>query len=81
VDKATQSPVTNIVREYGDCFDKQGATRPIIGYEFGIDTGNTKPVCCKKPSYGFYESKVIMTQVAQLLWRLKKHDRTRVEPH
>ena len=32
-----------------------------------IDTGGAKPVCCRKPSYGPYESKVILTQVAQLL--------------
>ena len=46
---------------------KEGCKRPIIGYKFGIDTGTAKPVCCKKPTYGFYESKIIMEQIMELL--------------
>ena len=67
VDSVTQSKVIDIIKRYWDCFIKEGAKRPIKGYEFGIDTGGSKPVCCRKPSYGPYESKVIMEQVAQLL--------------
>ena len=59
--------ITTIIKEYWDCFVKVGTARPILGYEFGIDTGGTKMVCFKKPSYGPYESKVFMTQVDQLL--------------
>ena len=55
------------IKEYWDFFVKVGAARPILGYEFGIDTGDAKPVFCKKPSYEPYESKVIVTQVDQLL--------------
>ena len=67
VDAETKIAVTDIIKDFWDCFIKEGAKRPILGYEFGIDTGGAKPVCCRKPSYGPYESKVILTQVAQLL--------------
>ena len=59
--------ILNIVKKYWDCFAKRGAKRTVIGYEFGIDTGNARPICCKKPSYGPYEAKIIMEQVEQLL--------------
>lgn len=39
----------------------------ILGYEFGVDTGGSKPVCCRIPSYGPYKSNSIMTQVSQVL--------------
>ena len=62
-----RSKVTEIIKEYWDCFIKEGAKRPILSYEFGIDTGGAKPVYCRKPTYGPYESKIIMEQTAQLL--------------
>ena len=41
--------------------------RPIIGYEFAINTGEHTPVCCKKQSYSHHESKIIMKNIAKLL--------------
>ena len=41
--------------------------RNVLGYEFGIDIGDYKPLCCKKPAYGIYELKIFMDQVQQLL--------------
>ena len=67
VDKETRNSVTSIVKEFQDCFIKEGAKRTILGYEFGIDTGGVQPVCCRKLSNGPYESKVIMEQITQLL--------------
>ena len=67
VDKETKEEIVNIIKKYWDCFCKEGAKRTVIGYEFGIDTGNAKPVCCRKPSYGPYEAEIIMTFVRQLL--------------
>ena len=66
IDPLTRDSIVEIIKKYWDCFIKEGAQRPILGYEFGIDTGGAKPVCCKKPSYGLFESKVIMEQVGQL---------------
>ena len=59
--------VNSIVNKYWDSFCKEGAKRTILGYEFPIDTGNTKSVCCRKPQYGPYESKIIMVQLKALL--------------
>ena len=67
VDINTCKLITDIIIEYWDSFAKEGTKRPILGYEFGIDTGGDKPVCCRKTLYGPYESKIILTQVAQLL--------------
>ena len=67
VDDITRKLIPEIIIEYWDSFAKEGAKRPILGYEFGIDTGGAKPMCCRKPSYGPYESKIILTQIAQLL--------------
>ena len=39
-----KTSITTIIKEYRDCFVKIGAARPILGYEFGIDTGGAKPV-------------------------------------
>ena len=67
VDSSTQLAVTDIIKKYWDCFIKEGAKRTILGYEFGIDTTGAKPVCYRKPSYGPYESKVIMKEIEDLL--------------
>ena len=56
-----------IIHKHWDCFCKEGSRRTILGYEFGIDTGDSKPVFCKKPAYGPCESKIIMYQVQKIL--------------
>ena len=58
-----KSTITGIVKKYWDCFCKRGARRPILNYEFAIDTCSSKPVCCRKPRYGPYKSKIIMQHV------------------
>ena len=37
--------IVSIVKQFWDSFAGDGARRPIIGYEFGIDTGTAQPVC------------------------------------
>ena len=64
---AHRNTITGIVKKYWDCFCKVGARRPILEYEFAIDTGTAKPVCCKKPRYGPYESQVMMKHLQALL--------------
>ena len=44
VDVATRTPIKAIITKYWDCFVKEGAKRTILGYEFGINTGGSKPV-------------------------------------
>ena len=67
VDPTTKDSLISLVNTYWDCFCEEGARQPIIGYEFDIDTGSSKPVCCKKPNYGPYESEIIMKQIFSLL--------------
>jgi hypothetical protein len=59
--------IITLVMKYWDCFCQVGARRTILGYEFAIDTGTAKPVCCRKAQYGPYESEIIMDQIRALL--------------
>ena len=59
--------IQKLVTVYWNYFAKGGIKRPILGFEFAIDTGNHTPVCCKKPRYGPHESVVILKQVKALL--------------
>ena len=65
--ESAKSVICKLVTMYWDCFAEDGIKRPILGFEFAIDTGNHTPVCCKKPRYGPHESKVILKQVNVLL--------------
>ena len=65
-DDPTRNDIIQIIQKYWDCFWKEGASRKKIGYGFGIDTGDSKPVCCKKPAYVPHESKIIMDRFQQL---------------
>ena len=67
VDLHTRGLVTFIIEKYWDCFVKEEAKRTILRYEFSIDTGGAKYIYSRKPSYGLYESKILMAQFVQLL--------------
>ena len=67
VDDLTRNDIIQFFQKYWDCFCKKGARQTILGHEFGIDTGDSKPLCCKKPAYNAYESKIIMDTIQQLL--------------
>ena len=59
---------------FWDVFAKDGLRQPMLGYEFCIDTGTHTPVCCKKPSYGPTESKIIMDNIKILqTWNFVYH--------
>ena len=59
--------VKNIVVKVWDSFCEEGARRTIIGYKFAIDTSDSKPICCKRPTYGPYEAEIIIKQLNALL--------------
>ena len=59
--------VVGVIRKYWDYFAKVGTKHTIISYEFGIDTSGTKPISCRKLSYGPYESRISMSQLEDLL--------------
>lgn len=56
----------SLIKQYWYCFYKDGAAWPIRGYEFSTDTGNSKPVCCRQPTHGFHESKIVEDQLKKL---------------
>ena len=58
---------TSIIQTYWDSFDPSGVNRPVLNYEFCIDTGSSKPVACRPPRYGVHESKIMLTQIKDLL--------------
>ena len=57
----------NTLKTFWDCFVTESIKRVILGYEFGIDTGNATPVCYRKPHYGPHESTVILKHIKVLL--------------
>lgn len=71
IDKSTLDEVKKmlliICEAFWNCFANERVIRTILGFEFGIDTGNHTPVCCRKPVYEPYESKVIMQHLKTLL--------------
>ena len=48
-----------LIQEHWDVFDPAGALRTMRGYQFSVDTGAHKPVCCKPPRCGPHESEVM----------------------
>jgi hypothetical protein len=63
----TRSKIETLVQRYWDVFYAAGVSKTVLGFEFAIDTGSSQPVCCRKPSYGPHESKIILDQQAVLL--------------
>ena len=55
--------IISIIKDNWDAFFATGARRPILGFEFCLDTGAAKPVCCRQPNYGHHESKIIQAQI------------------
>lgn len=41
----TKSRILDIIKKYWDSFCSEGARRPILGYEYAINTGSHTPVC------------------------------------
>jgi len=66
VDDVTVTKINAIVTNFWDIFVPEGIKRPMLGFEFSIDTGSHTPVCCRKPHYGANESKVIMETIRTL---------------
>jgi hypothetical protein len=55
-----------IIEKFFDVFAQEGMQNHIRGFEFNIDTGKVKPICCKQPQYGPHESRVIVALVEKL---------------
>ena len=58
--------ITKIIQDNWDAFTQEGMKKPIRGFQFNIDTGQVKPVCCKPPRHGKHESRIILMLVEKL---------------
>ena len=38
----------------------------MLDFEFFIDTGDAKAVCCRQPTYGVHEAKIMIKHITQL---------------
>jgi len=59
--------IHSIIQGHWDCFYEASARKPILGFEFAINTGGSPPACCRKPQYGPHESGIIMDHINSLL--------------
>ena len=62
-----KSEIKELIVKYWDCFCQKGACRPILDYEFTIDTGASKPVFYKKPTYSPHERPILLEHIKSLL--------------
>eukprot|EP00957_Ditylum_brightwellii_P141604 10787859-Ditylum_brightwellii.AAC.2 len=58
--------IKEMVTKHWDVFCGEGLRKPIRGFSFQVDTGNSKPVCCKPPRYAHHESKVMRQLIGKL---------------
>jgi hypothetical protein len=66
VDSNIAEELRCIIRRHWDAFSPEGVLKNVVGWEFCIDTGTSRPVACRQMPYGVHESKIIMTQVEAL---------------
>ena len=59
IDATIRQSIITIIQDNWDSFCERGVSRPMLDFEFCIDTGNSPPVCCRQPVYGFHESKIM----------------------
>ena len=51
VEQKYKDDIIHIIKDCWDCFCARGVCRAILDYEFAINTGASKPVCCHWPAY------------------------------
>ena len=58
-DDLTRRSVISIMKSNWDSFCERSVSRPVLDFEFCIDTGKSPPVCCRQPKYGYHERKIM----------------------
>jgi hypothetical protein len=58
--------VQYLIQQYWDIFCREGALRPICGFQFRIDARNHPPTTCKVPRYGPHESMIMKKLLGKL---------------
>ena len=59
IEASIRQSIIKIVQDNWDYFCERGVSRPMLYFEFCIDTGNSPPICCKQPVYELHESKIM----------------------
>ena len=67
LDPALRTELLDIIQSNWDAFDPDGASRPMLGFEFCIDTGSSPPVACRQSHYGIHEAPIIQNHINDLL--------------
>ena len=52
--------IIDIHKRHWDAFDPSGVRRPILGFQYVIDTGDSPPVASRQPNYGIYERPIML---------------------
>jgi len=60
-----QLELTNLIKQYWRVFWNEGITMPIKDYECEIDTGNTRPIACRNPTFGPRELPITEKAIAK----------------
>ena len=66
VDATIRHRIIDIIHDNWDSFCERRISRPMLDFEFCINTSNSPPFCCRQPVYGFYESKIVTKRIADL---------------
>ena len=59
--------LTAAIKDNWLVFNPDGVKHPVIGYEFGIDTGDARLISCGNVNYGPRESKVMENHISVLV--------------
>ena len=66
VDAYIRQSVLSIIKSNWNYFGQRGVSRPVLDFEFFIDTGDSVPVFCLQPKNGFHERKIINQYITAL---------------
>ena len=65
-DDFTHQAILQIIKDNWDSFYEVRVARPMLDFEFCIDTGNTKSICCRQPKYSVHEAEMMSKQISEL---------------
>ena len=58
--------VLSVVKSNWDYLCGRGVLSPVLDFKFCVDTRDFTPVCCRQPSYGIHEGKLINQHIKAL---------------
>ena len=67
VDTSIRNSIISVIESNWDSFCERGVPRPVLDFEFCIDTCNTTLICCHQPNYGFHERNIVNQLITALV--------------